>query len=69
MQQRNCGRLGGFGVFLLVWLPSFVTIVHYAHFAGNGLNVIKIMPESAIKFGAYEVSSFLALLGDLIDTL
>ncbi|KAI9875273.1 MAG: hypothetical protein M1830_008687, partial [Pleopsidium flavum] len=25
-------------------------------FAGNGLNVIKVMPESAIKFGAYEGS-------------
>ena len=25
-------------------------------FAGNGLNVIKVMPESAIKFGAYEAS-------------
>ncbi|KAH2254806.1 hypothetical protein KXW72_002376 [Aspergillus fumigatus] len=23
-------------------------------FAGNGLNVVKVMPESAIKFGAYE---------------
>nr|KMM66271.1 Sal1p [Coccidioides posadasii RMSCC 3488] len=25
-------------------------------FAGNGLNVAKVMPESAIKFGAYEAS-------------
>lgn len=25
-------------------------------FSGNGLNVIKVMPESAIKFGAYEAS-------------
>ena len=25
-------------------------------FAGNGLNVAKVMPESAIKFGAYEAA-------------
>jgi hypothetical protein len=25
---------------------------------GNGLNVVKVMPESAIKFGAYEVILF-----------
>lgn len=23
---------------------------------GNGLNVVKVMPESAVKFGAFEVS-------------
>ena len=32
-------------------------------FAGNGLNVVKVMPESAIKFGAYEAAKkFLAKL-------
>lgn len=34
---------------------------------GNGLNVVKVMPESAIKFGAYEVSlSVLPILALLL---
>lgn len=33
--------------------------------AGNGLNVVKIMPESAIKFGAYEVSFQVLVPNDL----
>ncbi|KAM5471046.1 hypothetical protein MferCBS49748_002237 [Microsporum ferrugineum] len=38
-------------------------------FAGNGLNVVKVMPESAIKFGAYEASKrFFASLEGHGDT-
>ncbi|KIV87720.1 hypothetical protein PV11_03249 [Exophiala sideris] len=34
-------------------------------FAGNGLNVVKVMPESAIKFGAYEAAKrFFARIDD-----
>jgi solute carrier family 25 phosphate transporter 23/24/25/41 len=32
-----------------------------ADYIGNGLNVVKVMPESAIKFGAYEASLFVRL--------
>ena len=38
---------------LVSFLPKMLW--ECAEYKGNGLNVIKVMPESAIKFGSYEV--------------
>ncbi|KAL0940596.1 calcium dependent mitochondrial carrier [Colletotrichum truncatum] len=48
---RNAFRPFGDGVKYL-WKAGGIRSL----FAGNGLNVIKIMPESAIKFGSYEAA-------------
>lgn len=38
-----------------------------AFFAGNGLNALKVMPESAIKFGSFEASRYCGALGIFWD--
>lgn len=58
----SCGARVEFEVYLQVRLTTtrrgrLVTMI------GNGLNVVKVMPESAIKFGAYEVG-FLPRIGE-----
>lgn len=46
---KNAGRPIGDAVMSLWKAGGFRTF-----FAGNGLNVVKIMPETAIRFGSYE---------------
>lgn len=33
---------------------------------GNGLNVVKVLPESAIKFGFFEVNEGITVMGTSI---
>lgn len=59
MPQRSYGVQEESGVCLLVRRPLPQDCGQRTEFSfclGNGLNVAKVMPESAIKFGAYEVS-------------
>ena len=48
------GRLISKGARLNVWSEA-------DEFAGNGLNIVKVMPESAVKFGSYEVRLLILL--------
>ncbi|KAL1879102.1 hypothetical protein VTK73DRAFT_7326 [Phialemonium thermophilum] len=48
---KNAGKPIGDAVLTLWKTGGFRTF-----FAGNGLNVIKIMPEAAIRFGSYEAA-------------
>lgn len=52
--MKDLWAAGGMrSLFAGAFAPSGYGLV--THLSGNGLNVVKVMPESAIKFGAYEV--------------
>jgi solute carrier family 25 phosphate transporter 23/24/25/41 len=56
-------RSGGFRAFfagrktVVGWRRKFVLIL----LLGNGLNIIKVLPESAIKFGSFEVERVISV--------
>jgi hypothetical protein len=58
MLAKTCGLQAGSEVCLQVSSSRSAALVcDLTMHLGNGINVIKVMPESAVKFGSYEVCS------------